>query len=368
MAETLPRASLLRWGVRLAAWLALFLFCLGLHFGLSWAQSAISPAARKKEALAVYTAQRPQQRTLGAIVLVQPNGWFFKVSGTDELVAPQKEALETFLKSVQFSPNPETDPTWTLPEGWKQQEGNELRFATIQLGNSDAPLELTVTRLPMRGSDETEYLLANVNRWRGELGLQPLNTAEELEKQTKKIKGASTDITLVDMSAWLDGTPSKGDAYVRALAEIEELARMRGEEPAPPEIKFTLPKGWKEVPPGQFQTFRFLVGDEKDPVGISISSAGGDLPSNVNRWRGQVGLEPLSDEQLAAAVTPTKVGGKDGVQIEIIGPPGEKQQAIIGVIAPSGSSNLFIKLKGPAKPALEQKKNFEAFVKSLKLE
>ena len=368
MTETLPRASLLRWGVRLATWLALFLFCLGLHFGLSWAQSVISPAARKKEAIATYTAQRPKQRTLGAIALVRPYGWFFKVSGPDELVAPQKDSLEAFLKSIQFSRNPDTDPTWTLPEGWKQQEGNELRFATIQIAGSDAPLELTVTKLPMRGGDETEYLLANVNRWRGELGLEPLAAAEQLEKETKKIKDASTDVTFVDLSAWLDGTPSKGDAYVRALEEIEELARMRGEEPAPPEIKFTLPKGWKEVPAGQFQTSRFVVGDEKEPVEISISSAGGDLASNINRWRGQVGLEPISDEQIASAMTPTKVSGQSGLQIEVIGPPGEKQQAILGVIVPSAGRNLFIKLKGPAKPALEQKKNFDEFVKSLKLE
>jgi hypothetical protein len=346
----------------------LFLFCLVLHFGLSWAQSVISPAARKKEALAEYKAQKPKLRTLGAIALVRPFGWFFKVSGPDELVAPQREALDKFLKSIQFSSNPDTDPTWTLPEGWKQQEGNELRFATIQMGSSDAPLELTVTKLPMRGGDESEYLLANVNRWRGELGLEPLASAEELNKETTKIKDGSTDLTLVDLSAHLDGSPRRGDAYVRALEEIEELARMRGEEPAPPEIKFTLPKGWKEVPAGQFQTARFVVGDEKEPVEISISSAGGDLASNINRWRGQVGQEPISEEQIASAMTPTKVSGLDGGQIEIVGPPGEKQQAILGVIAPSSGRNWFIKLKGPAKPALEQKKNFEDFVKSLKLE
>jgi hypothetical protein len=149
---------------------------------------------------------------------------------------------------------------------------------------------------------------------------------------------------------------------------LEELARMRGEEVAPPEIKFTLPKGWKQTPPGQFQISRFVVGDEKDPVEISISSAGGDLGANINRWRGQVGLEPISEQELASALTPTQVFGEKAGQIEIVGPPGEKQQAIIGVIAPSGRTNWFIKLKGPVKPALEQKQNFEAFVKSLKLE
>lgn len=367
MAETLPRASLLRWGVRLGTWAVMFLICLVLHFGLSWAQAVISPAARKKEAIAVYTAQRPKQRVLGGIALARPYGWFFKVSGPDELLAPQKEPLETFLKSVKFGSRPDADPTWTLPEGWKQLEGNQSRFATIQMGTSDAPVEMSVTQLPMRGGDETDYLLANVNRWRGELGLAPIDAAE-LDKETKKITAGPQEILLVDLAAYLDGTPSQGDVYTRTMEELEEIARMRGEEVSPPEVKFTLPKGWKETPAGQFQISRFVVGDEKDPVEISISSAGGDLGANINRWRGQVGLEPISEQELASALHPTQVFGEKAGQIEIVGPPGEKQQAILGVIAPSGRTNWFIKLKGPVKPALEQKQNFEAFVKSLKME
>ena len=226
---------------------------------------------------------------------------------------------------------------------------------------------MSVTTLAMRGGDETEYLLSNVNRWRGEVGLKPL-AAADLDRQTTKLPAGPLDITLVDLSAYLDGTPSQGDVYTRTMEELEEIARMRGEEPEPPQIKFTLPKGWKETPPGQFQISRFVVGDPQDPVEISISSAGGDLAANVNRWRGQVGLEPVAEQEMATALAPTEVFDMKAGQIEIIGPPGEKQQAIIGVIAPAGRTNWFIKLKGPVQPALEQKKNFEEFVKSLKME
>ena len=368
MAESLPRASLFRWAVRHSTWLALFLFCLGLHFGLSWAQSRISPAARKKESIATYTATRPKQRTLGAIAIVRPYGWFFKISGPDELVGSKKEALAEFVKSIQFSDQPDVDPTWTLPEGWKQQEGNEQRFATIQIGTSDAPLELTVTRLAMRFPDETEFLLANVNRWRSqELGLEPL-TAEDLPKKTTTLKSGPVDITLVDASAYLDGSPAKGNMYVRTMEELEELARMRGEEPPPPEITFTLPKGWKEAPAGQFQTARFTVGGGENPVEVSISLAGGDLTANINRWCDQIGLERLTEEQIAATIRPTEVSGLSAFSITLVGPEGPKQEAILGVIAPSGNRTWFIKLRGPAQPAQEQKKNFDDFVKSLKLE
>jgi hypothetical protein len=345
----------------------MFLICLGLHFGLSWAQSLISPAARKKEAIAVYTAQRPKQRVLGGIAIARPYGWFFKVAGPDALVAPRKEAFETFLKSVKLGSRPGEDPTWVLAEGWKLEEGNSMRFATIQMGTGDAPLEMTVTQLPMQGGGETQYLLANVNRWRGELGLGNIDGAD-LDKQTTRLKAGSHDVILVDLSAYLDGTPRQGDVYTRTMEELEEIARMRGEEPEQPEIEFTLPEKWKETPPGQFQMSRFVVGDSKNPVEISISSAGGDLAANVNRWRAQVGLEPIGEQEIATALAPTEVFGIKAGQIEIIGPPGPEQKAILGVIAPAGRTNWFIKLKGPVQPALEQKKNFEAFVKSLKME
>ena len=140
------------------------------------------------------------------------------------------------------------------------------------------------------------------------------------------------------------------------------------EEPPQAEIKFTVPKEWKNTPPGTLQIHRFIVGDPKDPVEISISSAGGDLVANVNRWRAQVGLGDADRQELTSALTNTKVFGMEAYQIEIVGPPVEKQQAIIGVIAPSGRTNWFIKLKGPVKPALAQKKNFEEFLKSLKMD
>src|SRR5262245_9408595 len=177
MAETLPKASLLRWGVRLGAWAFMFLVCLTVHYGFSWAQNFISPAARKKETIAAYSVQRPKQRMLAGIVLAQPVAWFFKVSGPDDLIAARKEAFETFLKSVKLGSRPDTDPPWALPEGWKQLEGNENRFATIQMGGTDEPLDMTVTLLGMRDGDESAYLLSNINRWRGELGLDPIGEA-----------------------------------------------------------------------------------------------------------------------------------------------------------------------------------------------
>src|SRR5436309_1348724 len=72
---------------------------------------------------------------------------------------------------------------------------------------------------------------------------------------------------------------------------------------AHPEVKWTLPKDWTEVAPGEMRRASFRVkggnGNEADvSVMVLPGNAGGDL-NNVNRWRGQVGLAAITDEAVA---------------------------------------------------------------------
>jgi hypothetical protein len=57
---------------------------------------------------------------------------------------------------------------WTAPEGWPSKPGDGMRRATYVAGAA----ELTVISLP----GEAGGPLANVNRWRGQLGLGPAKT------------------------------------------------------------------------------------------------------------------------------------------------------------------------------------------------
>src|SRR3989442_733367 len=65
--------------------------------------------------------------------------------------------------------------------------------------------------------------------------------------------------------------------------------------PASP-LKWKTPDGWKEGQPSEFRVASFRIsgqaGKQADVSVIPLpGSAGGDF-SNVNRWRGQVGLPP----------------------------------------------------------------------------
>ena len=61
---------------------------------------------------------------------------------------------------------------WALPEGWSEAAGSGMRFATLK-----APVEgeLDISVVVLGGSAGGEA--ANVNRWRGQIGLPPLDEA-----------------------------------------------------------------------------------------------------------------------------------------------------------------------------------------------
>jgi hypothetical protein len=156
----------------------------------------IEPPAGAAASAASEPVGEPKDRTLAAIVPHGDQGWFFKLTGPKDAVAAQTEAFTALVKSVRFSS--EDKPEWTLPAGWEQRAGTDIRYATLLIPNSAAPLELSVTALPRPAGDEESYALVNINRWRGQLRLPPI-TREQLGKETTTFKLDGTSATMVDL-------------------------------------------------------------------------------------------------------------------------------------------------------------------------
>ena len=64
---------------------------------------------------------------------------------------------------------------WTAPPGWAEDPApKQMRLATYIAPDAAGPVEVAVTRFGGRvGGD-----LANINRWRGQMGLPPIGEAE----------------------------------------------------------------------------------------------------------------------------------------------------------------------------------------------
>ena len=94
-----------------------------------------------------------------------------------------------------------------------------------------------------------------------------------------------------------------------------------------------IPEGWAAAQAGAMQMAVYEVRDGDRQVAISVSSAGGDLAANVNRWRQQVQLAPLVGADLEKEMHRIKVDSHDGTYVEAIGPATAKdRETIPGVI------------------------------------
>src|SRR5262249_4613854 len=59
--------------------------------------------------------------------------------------------------------------TWDVPGGWRSvQSGQQVRAAPFRAGRGEG-VEVSIAAFPGDGGG----LLANVNRWRGQVGLEP---------------------------------------------------------------------------------------------------------------------------------------------------------------------------------------------------
>jgi hypothetical protein len=69
-----------------------------------------------------------------------------------------------------------TTPTWTVPADWTKQEGERaMRIATFTAGADATTMEVALSSFP----GDAGGLFANVNRWRGQVGL-PAVTKDNL--------------------------------------------------------------------------------------------------------------------------------------------------------------------------------------------
>lgn len=137
-----------------------------------------------------------------------------------------------------------------------------------------------------------------------------------------------------------------------------------------PGLKWLLPAGWKEVPPGEMRVASFkVVGKDGKQADVSVvplpGSAGGDL-SNVNRWRGQVGQPPVSAEELKKLAQPVEMAGQPA---ELYDQGGEDSSGeptrILAAIQRRDGTTWFFKMTGDNQLVAESKPAFVQFLKSV---
>lgn len=294
-----------------------------------------------------------------------------------------------------------TDFAFDMPAGWRAMPQTQFRRVNLQFGPPDKPGQCYLVALPGGGGS----LQDNVNRWRNQLGKEPLGRAEIEELPRRKIEGLGVEATIVDLRGaytGMDGNPAPGQRFIgliwqqggqghylvcvgpealvdQSFAEFESVlgslragapeARKSPEQALAALLEYDLPEGWQRAEDRPMRIFNFTVGDGGS---CYLSQAGGSTLQNINRWRGQLGAAPIAAAEIEKLpVVP--ILGADAVVIEVAGDfaggmGSEKidDAMLIGAIAEVRGTALFVKMLGPKRVIAEQRDRFLAFCRSLR--
>ena len=337
----------------------------------------------------------------------------YRLSNDDSSsAAPPPNATATTAPDQSGNNSAPPQLQWTLPAGWTQVASGEMSIASFKVpGQGGAEADVTVVPLPGMAGGDT----ANVNRWRGQVGLSAA-TADELQKMGETVQVGDRPATLYDIAGsdnakrilgviqqrsgttwFFKMTGDAGlvkqqkpefEAFLKSLTftpasqpealppghptvgGADQNAPMIWAEPAGAgKPAWTVPAGWQEIPATQFLLAEYSIAGEngaKAEVNVAqLAGDGGGVLANVNRWRGQIGLDPVDETGLAKLTTTLEVAGGQATWVDMTGKDMSGQSTrLVAAMVPMGDQTWFYKLMGDAQVVAGQKDAFTKFVQT----
>ncbi|WP_299468505.1 hypothetical protein [uncultured Gimesia sp.] len=138
-------------------------------------------------------------------------------------------------------------------------------------------------------------------------------------------------------------------------------------------IRFQVPEGWEQVTLSPAQqgliTASFRMPQAGNEITLTLSSVGGGIDANLQRWGGQFQLPP-GETPLQESI---RVDHEDAVWLDLRGTfdsgpafnsAAESGMRMIGVAIPRSPRDFYLKLTGPREQLLKVEDEFRHFVKS----
>jgi len=307
---------------------------------------------------------------------------------------------------------------YTVPAGWTEKTPTEMRLASFDIKENGKSADVSVIPLGAMSGGDT----ANITRWLGQVG-QPAADEAAVQKMAEAVQIGGQPANLYDLAGTVPGSGDDeriigailhsdsstwyfkmmGDsalveknkaAFIAFLKSIQfdqtasssvmpmDMSRLPASHPAIPGMApqgapasagnlptWTVPSDWKQGEPPQFVLVKYNIqgtGEAAAAATVSqLEGDGGGLLPNVNRWRGQLGQSPMSDED-AAKLPTIDASGTKAVMAEFSGQDARTGKAaeMIGVVLPLNGQTWFYKLVGDPALVAQQKDAFIKFIQS----
>jgi hypothetical protein len=314
----------------------------------------------------------------------------------DDSAAPPKNQIAAPVPTGNSQPQLQ----FVLPDGWQEKAPSQMRVASFTVtGSNGGTADVGVIPLPT-GGDE----LALVNMWRDQMQLPALTNETAAEKiyvgnDSAKLFDIASDALLIDgksrarilvaelprgATSWffkMTGEDSFVAAqkenflqFLKSISFVENSSPQIASVPAPENPNansiWTIPSDWRQLPPSQFLLAEFSIAGANDAqaeVNVAeLSGEGGGLLANVNRWRGQIGLGAVGENDLPQLAQSVDVPNGKATLVDLAGVNAQTgaQVRLVGAIVPQNGQTWFYKLMGDEQIVAQQKDAFIKFIQS----
>jgi hypothetical protein len=150
-------------------------------------------------------------RIIAAMITTSDSTLFFKMRGNADLTEAQKGDFikwvaavcnaQTEVKSPQMAAMPPRDAgapqiKWETPEGWTEVPPSSMRYASFNAADGNGgKIDISIVTFAGDGGSDAD----NVNRWRGQIGLAPID-ASAVTSQVTPLKTPDTTFSTTDIA------------------------------------------------------------------------------------------------------------------------------------------------------------------------
>jgi len=293
---------------------------------------------------------------------------------------------------------------YQLPEGWQEKPAKDMRVASFAAAGPNGQFaDVSVIPLPIVGHD-----LELINMWRSRVQLPATSDPAAVDQaksvavggdqgrlfefaSEQPIQGKARQRLIVVMltrgtMSWffkitgddelVSSQKGKFLGFLKSVSFVDDVPQPIADASAASSASdnansiWAIPAGWQAVPPAQFLVAEFSVpgtGGGKAEVNVAaMGGNGGGLLPNVNRWRGQIGLAALSDDDLSRVTQQMDILGGTAPQVDFTGVDARTgaPTRLVAVIVSQDGQTWFYKLMGDTRIVAQQKSAFTKFIQS----
>lgn len=326
------------------------------------------------------------ERLLIAMIDRPENTYFLRIQAAPTAVDAVRSDFDQILQSLTFSGG---RVAWKLPEGWTESEGGAMfRLATLR---APSGVEVFVTSLTA-GQD----VLANVNRWQGQLNLPTFVAGDTLPIERIQVgpqevilydaasapsgaTGASTNTPANGAGGGAGGAPTSGAGASGSRVNAGGPATGAGPTGAGGgvsagegrgELPFRFPalaEGWQPLPPSMVASARWERKDERGDLKLEVFKFPTDATflSMLAIWVERIGAAAPTEETLGTSISAVTVAELPG-ELVVWPPAAESLPAdgkrVMVVRLVHETHAWYIKLEGTATAVSEFEAGFKTFL------